>query len=244
MVQQQQDKNEKENQKNHSSKQKNDDTTTKVDAMEIDEETSFTKSEPIKGYKIVNGKKTSYFHNELSEEAAKLIGDIAPKKLTENNGNNNNNNNGSNIVGSGKNNNDTITTTDGTSAWNKAGTWEERDVTTWAIETIEKQLQSVQYTLPESSPAPNATVHTKKVTKTRIFFFYYHLLSFPFHIIVDQLFIYICLKFVVDFVLLVLCLSSFSLLCFFFPLPSPIFIFFSFGPDFFSLDFFLRKQFT
>jgi tetratricopeptide (TPR) repeat protein len=35
----------------------------------------------MRGYKIVNGKKTSYFHNELSDEAKALIGDIAPKKL-------------------------------------------------------------------------------------------------------------------------------------------------------------------
>ena len=43
--------------------------------------TSNGASSDMRGYKIVNGKKTSYFHNELSDEARKLIGDIAPKKL-------------------------------------------------------------------------------------------------------------------------------------------------------------------
>jgi len=45
------------------------------------DENLFTKSDAIRGYKIVNGKKTSYFHNELTEEAKNLIGDIAPKKI-------------------------------------------------------------------------------------------------------------------------------------------------------------------
>ena len=55
-------------------------STTPSKPDQVDGEV-FTKSEHVKGYKIVNGKKTSYFHNELSEEAKQLIGDIAPKKL-------------------------------------------------------------------------------------------------------------------------------------------------------------------
>ena len=122
------------------------------DTMEVDEDEDkslFTKSENVRGYKIVNGKKTSYFHNELSEEAKQLIGDIAPKKLEESDALSNSNK----------------TAANGTSVWNQAGTWEEKDVTQWAISALEEQLQGASYTLPASSPAPLATVTT---TKTRV----------------------------------------------------------------------------
>ncbi|KAL7581513.1 hypothetical protein ACA910_022082 [Epithemia clementina (nom. ined.)] len=116
-----------------------------------DDGTTFTKSEPVKGYKIVNGKKTSYFHNELSEEAAKLIGDIAPKKLTPD---------------QPAASSSSPPPLEGTSAWNKAGTWEEKDVTSWAIDSLQTQLKAVSYTLPDSSPAPKAVVRTRKATVT------------------------------------------------------------------------------
>jgi len=125
-------------------------TTTKMDVD--DEEKIFTKSDAVRGYKIVNGKKTSYFHNELSEEAKTLIGDIAPKKLDASV--------------------DTTTTTaeassstpSGASAWNKAGTWEEKDLTSWAKTTLQEQIEQAKYILPDSSPAPGAEVTVSKVT--------------------------------------------------------------------------------
>jgi tetratricopeptide (TPR) repeat protein len=80
--------------------------STSQTPMEVDEEAQFTKSDHVKGYKIVNGKKTSFFHNELSEEAAKLIGDIAPKKLETQPAA------------------EPTVQHDGSSVWNKAGTWE------------------------------------------------------------------------------------------------------------------------
>lgn len=87
-------------------------------AMDVDDEANFTASDHVKGYKIVNGKKTSYFHNELSEDAAKLIGNIAPQKID------------GPIVEEAP--------ATGASAWNKAGTWEEKDCTNWAKESLEK----------------------------------------------------------------------------------------------------------
>lgn len=121
-----------------------DTTTVGTDELNTD---GFTKSDHVKGYKIVNGKKTSYFHNELSEDAAKLIGDIAPKKLDP-------------AVAELSS---TSASEQGTSAWNKAGTWEEKDCTTWAIDTITEQLMMLSYTLPSSSPAPNAVVSVSNV---------------------------------------------------------------------------------
>jgi len=102
-----------------------------------DEEDSniFTKSDAVRGYKIVDGKKTSYFHNEQTEEVKKLIGDIAPKRisttpvpLVTNNG----------------------AKSESTSAWNKAGTWEEKDHTKYAQELLMDALSKVQYTISES----------------------------------------------------------------------------------------------
>lgn len=118
--------------------------TEKVD--DEDEEKIFTKSEPVRGYKIVNGKKTSYFHNELSEEAKNLIGDIAPKKL------------------------ETVpapvatpAAAAGASVWNQAGTWEEKDLTKWAKTTLQECIENTTYILPDSSPAPGALVTVTKV---------------------------------------------------------------------------------
>ena len=121
-----------------------------MDVDHDDDEKIFTKSDNVRGYKIVNGKKTSYFHNELSEEAKNLIGDIAPKKLegletamasTASNGPPN-----------------------GASAWNKAGTWEEKDLTQWAKTTLQEHIEQATYVLPDSSPAPGAEVTVTKVT--------------------------------------------------------------------------------
>jgi tetratricopeptide (TPR) repeat protein len=114
---------------------------------DTDDPTKKSDDGDMKGYKIVNGKKTSYFNNELSPEAAALIGDIAPKKLD--------------TAGTTGTNKDGTAAADGdkaTSAWNTAGTWEERDVTAWAIPSLQEQLTQTTYQLPASSPAPGATV--------------------------------------------------------------------------------------
>lgn len=114
-------------------------TTTTTDGTD--------KGNDMRGYKIVNGKKTSYFHNELTEEAKKLIGDIAPKKLD---------NPPTPLTATGQVKN-------GMSVWNNAGTWEERDCTAWARESLTKALLETTYVLPASSPAPDALVTVTKV---------------------------------------------------------------------------------
>lgn len=121
--------------------------------VDVDEEDKnlFTKSEPVRGYKIVNGKKTSYFHNELSEEAKQLIGDIAPKKLDATAAPTPQPTNGDNKSA--------------TSVWNQAGTWEERDVSAWAKEALTHLLMLTTYSFPDSSPAPGALARIEKVKK-------------------------------------------------------------------------------
>jgi len=122
-----------------------------TEKMQIDDD-GFSKSEVFKGYKIVNGKKTSYFHNELSKEAAELIGDIAPKKID--------------VTSTTAASSTAVSAAPGASAWNQAGTWEEKDVTTWAQDSLQTKLLAVTYTLPMSSPAPAAMVRVTKATAT------------------------------------------------------------------------------
>jgi hypothetical protein len=66
----------------------------------------------VKGYKQKSdGRTTSYFDKELSEEDKKLIGNITPQKIEQPSS-------PQKIEKVG-------------SAWNKAGTWEEKDKSTW-----------------------------------------------------------------------------------------------------------------
>jgi len=127
-------------------------TSSTTDTV-VDEDDLFTKSDHVKGYKVVNGKKTSYFHRELTEEEKNMIGDIAPKRIDTRD--------------AAPDNTPQLLqpSTDGASAWNKAGTWEERDVTSWANDTLKASLLSTEYTLPDSSPAPGAVAKVTAVPK-------------------------------------------------------------------------------
>ncbi len=62
---------------------------SKVQATSVNDadkdESLFTKSDHVRGYKIrSDGKKTSYFDREIDEDTKKLIGDIAPRKIEPN----------------------------------------------------------------------------------------------------------------------------------------------------------------
>jgi len=126
----------------------------KGDAME--EDTSlFTKSDAVRGYKIVDGKKTSYFHNELSEDAKKLIGDIAPKRITTMNSA------PTPLPSNGK---------ESTSAWNKAGTWEEKNYTNHAQSLLINALSNAEYTISDKDAIAihkELSEATAKVTKVK-----------------------------------------------------------------------------
>lgn len=127
-------------------------TTTKTNKGEKkkteEEDTEFTSSDHIRGYKIVNGKKTSFFHNEQTEEVKRLIGDITPKMISPATVS-------SNSSSSDKN----------TSAWNKAGTWEEKDVSLWAQDQLKAMLLLAEYKMPDSSPLPNSIAKITSVKK-------------------------------------------------------------------------------
>lgn len=110
----------------------------------------FTSSDHVRGYKIVDGKKTSFFHNEQTEEVKRLIGDITPKRIDP---------------ATTKVSSSSTDEKKAVSAWNTAGTWEEKDVTTWARDELKSKLLSTVYTLPDSSPSPGSIARVSKVKK-------------------------------------------------------------------------------
>ena len=117
---------------------------TKADTVKDTDADGFTKSDHVRGYKIVGGKKTSYFHHEMTEEEKKLIGDIAPKKLD------------TNAAAATATSSEPVV--EGASAWNKAGTWEEKDIGKWAVDTLSSTLLTCSYDIP-------GTDQTVKVVK-------------------------------------------------------------------------------
>jgi len=100
------------------------------------DEKIFTSSDAVRGYKVVQGKKTSYFHHEQTEEEKLLIGNIAPKRLTV-----------TSPTPIEKN------TSNQASAWNKAGTWEDKDCTSSAKELLSNMLLLAKFDLPQGGVA-------------------------------------------------------------------------------------------
>lgn len=97
-----------------------------------DDELTKEELEKMRGYKkTADGRTTSYFTRELSEEEKRALGDIAPKRID----------NGSTTP-------EPITPMPSQrvstgSAWNAAGTWEEKDTTEWCKGQLDKRLREV-----------------------------------------------------------------------------------------------------
>ena len=123
-------------------KKKKANSSKKSQGQEEDDEEVKLKAEEMRGYKtLADGRKTTYFNNELSEDAKRLIGDIAPKKIEVPATTTEAASAGAAAAGEGA-------TTTG-SAWNYAGTFEERNMTEWAKGKLQELLSSVRYTLPK-----------------------------------------------------------------------------------------------
>ena len=99
-------------------------STTSIDQIDASE------GEIMRGYKIVDGKKTTFFNHTLDEKTKELIGDIAPKKIEA-----------SDVT--------TAANLNGRSVWNTAGTFESIGYTAYAKETIEKLLKDIQVTVTD-----------------------------------------------------------------------------------------------
>lgn len=96
-----------------------------------DSEDELTEKElaQLRGYKKTSdGRTTSYFSREQSCDEKQLIGDITPKRLETTDT--------SSTSGDGNRGN--------ASAWNKAGTWEEKDTTEWCQEHLIKRLKETK----------------------------------------------------------------------------------------------------
>jgi len=103
----------------------------KKEKVEIDEEDEKSLKN-LRGYKKTSdGRTTSYFNNELDEQTKSLIGNIAPKRIDST----------SSLDGATQGSAGTVSRNDstasvnsnsssggGASAWNHAGTWEEKDM--------------------------------------------------------------------------------------------------------------------
>lgn len=78
----------------------------------------------FRGYKKTSdGRTTSYFSREQTEEEKRLLGNIAPQRLDA----------VGTATGEGK----------GASAWNQAGTWEEKNTSDWCSKSLTSFLQKV-----------------------------------------------------------------------------------------------------
>jgi len=119
----------------------------KEEEEEVDDEDEMAQLN-LRGYKkTADGRTTTFFNNELDEAAKKLIGDIAPKKMDA------------------QTPQATVDPTAG-SAWNSAGTYEERILTPWAMERLKSGLGSLAMhvdaaQVPNSASYANASAPLK-----------------------------------------------------------------------------------
>jgi hypothetical protein len=111
-----------------------------------DEDIQFTEAElaAMRGYKKTSdGRTTSYFTRELSQEEKLQIGDIAPKRLDTTTAVSNSSHASppqlqqlSDVSSSSPN----TTSTTSASVWNQAGTWEEKNTTEWCQSQLKQRL--------------------------------------------------------------------------------------------------------
>jgi hypothetical protein len=87
-----------------------------------------SEKDKIRGYKLnKEGKKTSFFNHDMTEEEKRLIGDITPKAVSA-------------PV--------TVNTKGVGSAWSNGSTFEEKNMTSWAKDTLERHLLGVKVEIP------------------------------------------------------------------------------------------------
>jgi hypothetical protein len=103
-------------------------TTNKTTIKSSDtDESDDNDSSNLRGYKQTSsGKTTTYFNRELSASEKSLIGDITPKRIDS--------------PSPAAATSPTPVPTASGSAWNAAGTWEEKNITEWTKQRIKEGL--------------------------------------------------------------------------------------------------------
>ena len=109
--------------------------TSETVVIDSDDELTEKELATLRGYKKTSdGRTTSYFHRELSEEEKKLLGTNAPKKLEQTTAVQapaSITPSASGETGKGQ-----------ASAWNQAGTWEEKNTSEWCTGHLRTKLSS------------------------------------------------------------------------------------------------------
>ena len=99
----------------------------------------------LRGYKkTADGRVTSYFTKEQSEHEKKAIGDITPQRLDSASG-------VPQLLSSSSGEGDGNAKAKRASAWNKAGTWEEKDTTNWCTERLEERFMKTTFSMQAKS---------------------------------------------------------------------------------------------
>jgi hypothetical protein len=115
--------NSKNSKKTKSSKKKAD-IKSQAKAKPTHSDDSGDEVQALRGYKkTASGKTTTYFHRELSESEQKLLGDNAPKKIEKDPS--------------------TQSIQEVGSAWNAAGTWEEKNIGEWSQKQLKQLLLAI-----------------------------------------------------------------------------------------------------
>lgn len=108
--------------------------STRNTSAAADDDDDVSDGSKLRGYKLTSdGRKTSYFNNEMDAKTKELIGDIRPQKLET-------------VPAAAA----TAPTGGTTSAWNTAGTWESRNMTSWATGHLEGLLKAATFVLPNN----------------------------------------------------------------------------------------------
>lgn len=99
-------------------------------SMEASKSSSKSQSDEFRGYKLDSqGRRTTFFNNELDDKTKELIGDIAPKKIER-------------AVD--------MRVAQGASSWNQAGTFEEVNHTKYARDSLKRKLKELMVDLPKT----------------------------------------------------------------------------------------------